>query len=63
MRQDKTIKQRNGRNILYIELKSPYPELLKKLAEQEHRSSKAQAEIIVIEHLRNRAAQPAKSPA
>ncbi len=48
---DKTLKQRSGRNILYIELKSPYPDKLKKLAERENRSMKAQAEVIVMQQL------------
>jgi len=52
MKQDKTIKQRGGkRSILYIELKSPYPQLLKQLAEKQHRSAKAQAEVIVMTEL------------
>lgn len=49
---DKTLKQRaGGRNVLYIELKAPYPEQLKKLANRDNRSAKAQAEWIVMQHL------------
>lgn len=51
---DKTLRPspRGGkRSILYIELRHPYPELLKQLAEREHRSAKAQAEVIVMKHL------------
>lgn len=48
---DKTLKHREGRNILYIELRSPYPERLRAEAEREHRSMKAQAEVIVMKQL------------
>ncbi len=48
---DKTIKERGGRNVLYIELKAPYPKLLRTLAEKENRSAKAQAEVIVMQQL------------
>lgn len=55
---DKTLKQHGRRNILYIELKSPYPEKLKELAERENRSMKAQAEVIVMQHLESQTTTP-----
>ncbi len=39
------------RSILYIELREPYPQLLKELAEKENRSAKAQAEVLVMREL------------
>ncbi len=57
---DKTLKERGRRNVLYIELKAPYPQLLKSLAERENRSAKAQAEVIVMRTLDGIAGDSAK---